>query len=64
MQILDSISAGIGMADMAWTVKCREEDMKQRELENERRKIDDARRAVNEKAEQLKVAMFLYFGIT
>jgi len=43
------------MADMAWEVKCREEDMKQRALENERHAIDDARRAVDEKAEQLKV---------
>jgi len=43
------------MADMAWEVKCREEDMKQRALENERHAIDDARRAVDEKAQQLKV---------
>jgi len=43
------------MADMAWEVKCREEDMKQRALENERHAIDDARRSVDEKAQQLKV---------
>lgn len=43
------------MADMAWEVKCREEDMKQRALENRRHAIDDARRAVDEKASQLKV---------
>lgn len=43
------------MADMAWEVKCREEDMKQRTLENTRHAIDDARRAVDEKAAQLKV---------
>ena len=43
------------MADMAWEVKCREEDMKQRALENERHAIDDARRAVDEKAQQLQV---------
>ena len=43
------------MADMAWEVKCREEDMKQRTLENTRHAIDDARRAVDEKAEQLRV---------
>ena len=48
-------AAGIEMADMAWEVKCREEDMKQRALENERHAIDDARRAVDEKAQQLKV---------
>lgn len=48
-------AAGMEMADMAWEVKCREEDMKQRALENERHAIDDARRAVDEKAEQLKV---------
>jgi|Transcript_12680 calcium release-activated calcium channel protein 1 len=47
-------SAGMNMADMAWEVKCREEDMKQRALENERRAIDDARRSVDEKAQQLK----------
>lgn len=49
-----SLSAGMDMADMAWEVKCREEDMKQRALENERRAIDDARRFVDEKAQQLK----------
>lgn len=43
------------MADMAWEVKCREEDMKQRALENERHAIEDARRSVDEKAQQLKV---------
>ena len=43
-------AAGIEMADMAWEVKCREEDMKQRTLENTRHAIDDARRAVDEKA--------------
>lgn len=58
MQILESLSTGIGMADMAWSVKCREEDMRQRELENERRRIEDARRTVNEKAEQLKVSFY------
>ena len=49
------LAAGIEMADMAWEVKCREEDMKQRALENERLAIDDARRSVDEKAQQLKV---------
>ncbi|KAL7504089.1 hypothetical protein ACHAXN_001791 [Cyclotella atomus] len=48
-------AAGIEMADMAWEVKCREEDMKQRTLENTRHAIDDARRTVDEKAAQLKV---------
>eukprot|EP00584_Thalassiosira_punctigera_P025138 CAMPEP_0172566834 /NCGR_PEP_ID=MMETSP1067-20121228/113411_1 /TAXON_ID=265564 ORGANISM="Thalassiosira punctigera, Strain Tpunct2005C2" /NCGR_SAMPLE_ID=MMETSP1067 /ASSEMBLY_ACC=CAM_ASM_000444 /LENGTH=278 /DNA_ID=CAMNT_0013358041 /DNA_START=93 /DNA_END=929 /DNA_ORIENTATION=- len=48
-------AAGMEMADMAWEVKCREEDMKQRALENERHAIDDARRAVDEKAQQLQV---------
>ena len=48
-------AAGIEMADMAWEVKCREEDMKQRTLENTRHAIDDARRAVDEKAQQLRV---------
>eukprot|EP00521_Asterionellopsis_glacialis_P007998 CAMPEP_0195284074 /NCGR_PEP_ID=MMETSP0707-20130614/2412_1 /TAXON_ID=33640 /ORGANISM="Asterionellopsis glacialis, Strain CCMP134" /LENGTH=291 /DNA_ID=CAMNT_0040343369 /DNA_START=142 /DNA_END=1017 /DNA_ORIENTATION=- len=50
-----NIAAGVGQtADMAWELKCREEDMAQRALENERRAIDDARRAVDEKAQQLK----------
>ena len=48
------LGAGMEVADMAWEVKCREEDMAQRALENERRAIDDARRAVDEKAQQLK----------
>jgi hypothetical protein len=48
-------SAGMDMADMAWEVKCREEDMKQRALENERHAIEDARRSVDEKAQQLQV---------
>ena len=43
------------MADMAWEVKCQEEDMKQRALENERHAIEDARRSVDEKAQQLQV---------
>lgn len=49
------LAAGMDMADMAWEVRCREEDMKQRALDNERNAIDDARRSVDEKAEQLKV---------
>jgi len=44
--MMNTISAGIDMADMTWEIKCREEDMKQRVLENERRAIDDARRCV------------------
>ena len=52
--MLNSLSAGMEMADMTWEIKCREEDMKQRALENERRAIDDARRSVDEKAQQLK----------
>ncbi len=48
-------SAGMDLADMAWEVKCREEDMKQRALENERHAIEDARRSVDEKAQQLQV---------
>mmetsp|Transcript_23180 Transcript_23180/g.33998 ORF Transcript_23180/g.33998 Transcript_23180/m.33998 type:complete len:211 (-) Transcript_23180:271-903(-) len=54
MELLSTLSKGLDVADMAWEVKCREEDMQQRALENERRQVDDARRAVNEKAEQLK----------
>ena len=44
---------------MAWEVKCREEDMRQRSLENERRSIDDARRSVDEKSQQLKAISHL-----
>jgi len=47
-------SAGMDLADMAWEVKCREEDLAHRALENERRAIDDARRSVDEKSQQLK----------
>uniref|UniRef100_A0A7S4NBN3 Uncharacterized protein n=1 Tax=Odontella aurita TaxID=265563 RepID=A0A7S4NBN3_9STRA len=54
MAAMLGLGAGMEMADMAWEVKCREEDMKQRALENERRAIDDARRSVDEKAQQLK----------
>lgn len=36
-------------ADMAWEIKCRQEDMRQRAIDNERRLIDDARRNVDEK---------------
>lgn len=46
-------------ADMAWEVKCRQEDMRQRAIENERRLIDNARRDVDEKAEQLKAISHL-----
>ena len=44
----------LGLADLQWQSKCREEDLKQRALENERRAIDDVRRLVDEKAHQLK----------
>mmetsp|Transcript_19155 Transcript_19155/g.60238 ORF Transcript_19155/g.60238 Transcript_19155/m.60238 type:complete len:232 (-) Transcript_19155:305-1000(-) len=46
-------------ADMAWEIKCRQEDMRQRAVDNERRSIDDARRNVDEKAEQLKAVSHL-----
>jgi len=45
----------MAIADIAWAMKCREEDMKQRALDNERRAIDDARRLVDEKTNQLEV---------
>ena len=44
---------------MAWSMKCRQEDLLQRSLNNERRAIDDARRFVDEKAEQLKAVSHL-----
>lgn len=55
MDIISTLSKGLDVVDIAWEVKCREEDLEYRSIENERRMIDDARRAVNEKAEQLKV---------
>ena len=51
---MSAMSSGLDMADMAWEMQCRQEDMRQRAIDNERRAIDDARRAVDEKAEQLK----------
>jgi len=53
------LAAGMEVCDMAWEVKCREEDMKHRAVENERRLIDDARRAVDEKSQQLKALSHL-----
>ena len=38
-------------ADIAWQVKCRQEDMQQRAIDNERRSIDDARRSLVEQKE-------------
>ena len=54
MDLVTSFTTGLEVADMAWEVKCREEDMKQRAYENERRKMQDVRRAVDEKGQQLK----------
>ena len=54
MQLLANLSTGLEVADMAWELRCRQEDMQQRSVDNERRLIDDARRAVDEKAQQLK----------
>lgn len=59
MNFLSSFSTGMDVADMAWEVRCREEDMRQRALDNTRRLIDDARRAVDEKTEQLKAVSSL-----
>lgn len=53
---MSTLSKGLDVVDIAWEVKCREEDLAYRAIETERRLIDDARRAVNEKAEQLKVS--------
>ncbi|CAM9958009.1 unnamed protein product [Chrysoparadoxa australica] len=62
MNMLNALGqGGMGMADMAWNVKCREEDMLFRQAEIARRddelmwrEIDDARRAVDKKAKQLE----------
>mmetsp|Transcript_12200 Transcript_12200/g.15818 ORF Transcript_12200/g.15818 Transcript_12200/m.15818 type:complete len:255 (-) Transcript_12200:166-930(-) len=59
MNFIQSISAGLEVADMAWDVKCREEDLTQRSIDNERRRIDDARRSVDEKSQQLKAVSHL-----
>ncbi len=45
---------------MAWEVRCREEDLVYREVEMKRRREDDMRRAVSEKAEQLKAGTTCY----
>lgn len=54
MDLVSALSKSFDVADTAWEINCREEDLKYRAVENERREVDDARRAVNEKAEQLK----------
>lgn len=54
MDLINALSKSFDVADVAWEINCREEDLKHRAVENERRYVDDARRAVNEKAEQLK----------
>ena len=54
MDFLSTITAGMEVADMAWEVKCREEDMKQRSYENELRNIEHVRRRIDEKVQQLK----------
>lgn len=45
--------------DMAWELRCREEDMRQRAIDNIRREIDDARRQVDEKTSCLKAISHL-----
>eukprot|EP00616_Rhizochromulina_sp_CCMP1243_P003722 CAMPEP_0118965562 /NCGR_PEP_ID=MMETSP1173-20130426/3101_1 /TAXON_ID=1034831 /ORGANISM="Rhizochromulina marina cf, Strain CCMP1243" /LENGTH=262 /DNA_ID=CAMNT_0006914207 /DNA_START=282 /DNA_END=1066 /DNA_ORIENTATION=+ len=62
----DAVDKACKALDMAWDVRCRDEDMVQRATENHRRriddsrrKIDDARRSVDEKAEQLKAISHL-----
>ena len=47
-------SAVVEAMDMAWELRCREEDMRQRAIDNIRREIDDTRRAVDEKTQALK----------
>jgi hypothetical protein len=48
------MDAIINTADMAWEMRCRDEDMRQRSIDNFRREIDDTRRSVDEKAARLK----------
>jgi len=48
-------TAVVEAMDMAWEVRCREEDMRQRSIDNIRRQIDDCRRAMDEKCQLLTV---------
>lgn len=48
------MDAIINTADMAWEMRCRDEDMRQRSIDNFRREIDDTRRSVDETAARLK----------
>jgi len=52
-------SAAVDVLDMAWELRCREEDMRQRSIENIRRQIDDTRREVDERAECLNAVSHL-----
>lgn len=52
-------SAAVDVLDMAWELRCREEDMRQRSIENVRRQIDDTRREVDERAECLNAVSHL-----
>jgi len=54
MDLVNALSKSFDVADAAWEINCRTEDLEYRAVENERREVDDARRSVNEKAEQLK----------
>jgi len=46
MDLFTTLSTGMEVCDMAWEVKCREEDMKQRSYENEMKNVMNARRKV------------------
>jgi hypothetical protein len=58
---MDIISQGLEISEIHWESKCRNEDLAHREIEIEWRNIDNERRAVNEKAEQLKVLLYIIY---
>lgn len=53
------MAAVVEAMDMAWELRCREEDMRQRAMDNIRREIDDSRRQVDEKSQSLKAISHL-----
>ena len=51
---MQALTAGIEVADIAWNVENRNQDLKHRDLELRWRHIDDVRRQVDLKTQQLK----------
>jgi len=59
MDLLDPLSACLNIGQIAWSQKCRTEDLEFLEMEREFRRIDDARRQLDEKVLQLKMVSWL-----